>query len=67
MSAQVPANTIGFFIAQSAEEVKRWALLEVIHSAPLKETQHSLKLFQSLVLLQSLPRGCEGRDRDTKV
>ena len=23
MSAQVPANTIGFFIAQSAEEVKR--------------------------------------------
>ena len=54
--SKIPANTVGFFIAQSAEEVKRFVAKFI--------AKVSFTMLQGLVLLQSMPRGCEEREPD---
>ncbi len=57
---KLPSNTVGFFIAQSAEEVKRCKGKQ----SKCKYTFNFRSFFllgQGLVLLQGLPRGHQGR------
>ena len=59
---KLPANTVGFFIAQSAEEVKR--CVYTIEECP--SIMFRIRS-QGLVLLQGLPRGHQGRELHQEV
>ena len=60
-SSKMPANTVGFFIAQSAEEVKRWNL------SVIWLMDWFTNNMQGLVLLQRLPWWCKGWKPDKEV
>ena len=66
---KLPSSTVGFFIAQSAEEVKRFVLCKTLF-ASCKDVKRGCNwkcFLQGLVLLQGLPRGHQGRDADQEV
>lgn len=63
--AKLQANTQGFFIAQSADEVKRYVDSVDFDAQPV--IIKFILFTQGVVLLQGVPRRHQGRDTDQEV